>query len=206
MFRVCLGMLVMILAPYKKLWLKISWVKKALLVVVEWLLGKWWPLSHHAGNTDTVVVCAHVSLPFQHEHVQNNEALQISRFRSPLSSCKDPRPLCLIFCLLVFLVTSFQQYELAATFHHHSFLTFWILHLSFRTFSDFHFSKSLLSVRRWCHTDVEACHHHDTWLAYVDTEIKLLCDLTQGLQVLLGLLVQILVHLNWKRRDRRAEN
>ncbi len=47
-------------------------------------------------------------------------------------------------------------------------------------------------------SSVEAGLHHDAGLAEVDAELQLGCGLSQSLQVLQGLPVQVLVHLDWR--------
>lgn len=56
-----------------------------------------------------------------------------------------------------------------------------------------------------CHGDVKAGLHHEAGLAEVDAVLKLGRDLSQSLQVLLRVLVQVLVHTDWMRTESRKE-
>lgn len=56
-------------------------------------------------------------------------------------------------------------------------LLYLIIYLYFYpiSFSYFHFSRSFLNL--WCYSDVKAGHHHNTWLAQVDTVLQFTRDL-----------------------------
>lgn len=56
-----------------------------------------------------------------------------------------------------------------------------------------------------CHGDVKAGLHHEAGLAEVDAVLKLGRDLSQSLQVVLRVLVQVLVHTDWMRTESRKE-
>lgn len=52
--------------------------------------------------------------------------------------------------------------------------------------------------------DVEAGLHHDPGFAEVDAVLQLYCDLSQSLQVLLGVRVQVLVHVDCREGTERG--
>lgn len=56
-----------------------------------------------------------------------------------------------------------------------------------------------------CHGDVKAGLHHDAGLAEVDAVLQLRRGLSQSFQVLLGLPVQVLVHVDWRGDTEREK-
>lgn len=74
-----------------------------------------------------------------------------------------------------------------------------LIHPCWSLLSHLHFLLSSLhggGGRHRC--DVEARLHHDAGLAEVDAVLQVRRGLSQSLQVLLGLPVQVLVHVDWR--------
>lgn len=69
--------------------------------------------------------------------------------------------------------------------------------------SDLHLMLSCLHDGGPRHCDVEAGLHHDARLAEVDAVLQICRGLSQSLQVLLGLPVQVLVHVDWRQHTDR---
>lgn len=71
--------------------------------------------------------------------------------------------------------------------------------------SHLHLLLSSLSAGAACrHGNIEAGLHHDAGLAEVDAVLQLSRGLSQSLQVLLGLPVQVWVHVNYKEDRKRG--